>query len=197
MVGVLCLRIPRQMNKPFWMFRSLNPVSCLHSTNSSGPLRCTTPYYRSPCRYIIGVHAIVCPTTPPTGTRRTLRMKAITRPCSLSYFWSSPSISGNNLLWTAVREYISGIFVQEEGTIVAVLPRTNIYWGFRFLAEPCLGWFHAIFVPVTNTQCAVTFLASLLTYETLHLYVCSRIVRLIYSNRPTTRGARRQAVLLC
>ena len=47
-------------------------------------------------------------------------------------------------------------------------------------------WFLGIFLPGTSTQCAVTFLALHLTYETLHLYVCSHRVRLIYSYNPTT-----------
>ena len=66
-----------------------------------------------------------------------------------------------------------------------------------FLAEPCSVWFLRIFLPGTSTQCAVTSAALPLTYETLPLYVCSRRVRLIYSCRPNTSGARRLAVLLC
>ena len=54
-------------------------------------------------------------------------MNAITRPCYLSYFWSSRRISASNLLLTAVRDYNFGNVVLTESTIVAVLPRTTFY----------------------------------------------------------------------
>ena len=55
---------PARLIKPCGKFRSWNPVSCLHSTDSSGRLRCTTPYYCTVSLRNRGTCAIVCPTTP-------------------------------------------------------------------------------------------------------------------------------------
>ena len=75
-------------------------------------------------------------------------------------------------------------------------PSPGLLFLFLFLAEPYVWvWCLRIFLPDTSTHCAVTFPALPLTYETLHLYVCSHTVRLIYLYRPTTSGARRLAVL--
>ena len=123
---------PARLIKPYGKFRGWNPVSCLHSTNSSGRLRCTPPYYK---------YCIVSPRSGSTCNSLpytpALQMNEITRPCSFSYFWSSRRIFATILLLT-VRDYV-GILVLQEGTIVTALPRTYIFWGFRFLAEPCLG----------------------------------------------------------
>ena len=132
-------------------------------------------------RYGIGVHAVVCPTTPPS-TSCALRMNAITRPCSFSYFWSSRRISANNnLSLTAVRGYFWVSFLQ-----------LNHVW-VRFLG---------IFLPNRYQHAAVWCNLSIIASDlpgmrhSTFMYTCSRRVRPIYSYRPTNSGARRLAVLL-
>ena len=118
--GLCPLEYPARSITSCGQFRGWNPVSYLHSSNSSGRLHCTTPHScgvsprnRGTC------NSLPYHTSPSRSCA--LRINAITRPCSLSYFWSYHRIFANNVLLT-VRDYNIGILVQES-TIVAVLPR--------------------------------------------------------------------------
>ena len=54
------------------------------------------------------------PNHAPPSTSRALRINAITRLCSLSYFRSSRRTSANNLLLTAVRGHGLGLVFQRN-----------------------------------------------------------------------------------
>ena len=77
------------------------------------------------CRHRIGVHSIVFP-TPPRPEYELRDSDECDHSPLFSYYWSYRSISANILLLT-VRDYSIGILVLQESTIVAVLPRTDVF----------------------------------------------------------------------